>query len=200
MNAEFKRMMQLAGLTEIKINKPDNPSISLTPGEKYWVYFFQKWWDFEFKGKSDDALIFKTGTGTEFDLIKKSALKSNEIKPYLGPESKPTNNPKLTEITVNAPTQYYAIFNFTYGENFYYLVTLSKGKMIEKLNKAYKELTGKDRAPYTLQDMEEYSRHDGTPSDVYVSDDWATVTKNASIFKEESDTLSQYGTLKPYKD
>jgi len=100
---------------------------------------------------------------------------------------------ELDEIKVNPPTQYYAIFNYTYNnDNVYYLTTLSKATMIEKLNKAYKEFAI-GNPPYTIEDMEE-SHYDS-----YINDDWAIVTKNASRFKETFDGFSQYGTLKPYK-
>ena len=68
----------------------------------------------------------------------------------------------LAEIKINAPTQYYAIFNYTFNnDNVYYLITLSKEEMVKKLNKAYKELAV-GNPPYALQDMKEYYFPDGT--------------------------------------
>ena len=87
---------------------------------------------------------------------------------------------------------YYAYFNYTYNaDNTYYIIAYSKESMINKLNKAYKELTGESYTPYNLDNLDETYRikfgikfADGTLG-AYIHDDWAWVGDNKSEFNEQ---------------
>jgi len=90
---------------------------------------------------------------------------------------------------------YYAVFNhrYNYTHTPFYIITTSKKSMVDKLNKAYKELTGEDYTPYDLNDMEHPS------SNLYISDDWATVTDSKKEFDRYIDIYTNLHGAPPKK-
>ena len=89
----------------------------------------------------------------------------------------------IKEIQVSPPKTYYAIINTT-AKNVYYIITYSKESMLNKLNKAYKEITGESYVPYSLDDLDETHRitfADGVLG-TYIYDDWAWVSDNKNEF------------------
>ena len=80
---------------------------------------------------------------------------------------------------------YYAVFNW-YREPFY-IITHSPESMLNKLNKAFKELTGnRYRTPYELDDFNEERKG---MYKTYISDDWSTVTDDKNVFDREMSTF-----------
>jgi hypothetical protein len=72
---------------------------------------------------------------------------------------------------------YYAVINHLREP--FYIITYSSKSMLDKLNKAYKELTGENYIPYRLDDLDEEARG---YYNTYISDDWATVTDDKTEF------------------
>ena len=52
--------------------------------------------------------------------------------------------------------------------------------MVNKLNKTYLELTGEKEEPYSIEDLD-----DDRKLDHFISDDWADVTDNEQVFKND---------------
>lgn len=108
----------------------------------------------------------------------------------------------LNEIRVDPipPPKYYAVFNYLGEYNNgvpLYIITNTKERMIDKLNKSYKEFTGETNVPYSKDAMEEPASYMGEPMDVYISDDWATVTYDESIFKNELKRVADHLEKQP---
>lgn len=96
-------------------------------------------------------------------------------------------NEGLDDSTDGGVEKYYAVFNYLGDYNNgvpLYFTTNTKEEMVDKLNQAYKEFTGETYIPYSMRDMEEQTYGD-TPLETYISDDWATVTRIESVFKQE---------------
>jgi hypothetical protein len=60
--------------------------------------------------------------------------------------------------------------------------TDSKEDMLEKLNTLYQETVGDISSDYTMNDLD-----DSHYTSTYISDDWATVTKDVNVFNEYLD-------------
>ena len=91
---------------------------------------------------------------------------------------------------------YYALFNLLGDYNNgvpLYIITDTKEKMVDKLNKIYLELTGEKQAPYSIEDMEDQI-YMGKKLDHYISDDWASVTNNEQVFKNDIKHLKKTPT------
>jgi hypothetical protein len=93
-----------------------------------------------------------------------------------------TEMPKI----LNPIENYFAVINIY--KTPYYIITSTKEEMVDKLNKAYKELTGYDYVPYSINDLNDddigYINAMGEKVDTYISDDWADVSKNSEAFKK----------------
>lgn len=93
----------------------------------------------------------------------------------------------LKEAKVVPTKKYYAIFNrlgdYNDGVPFY-TITNTKEEMVNKLNKIYLELTGEKEAPYSIEDLED-KIYMGKKLDHFISDDWADVTDNEQVFKND---------------
>jgi len=108
---------------------------------------------------------------------------------------------KLTDLLkevsiVYGQTTYYAVFNYLGDYNNgipLYIITTSKKSMVDKLNKAYKELTGENYIPYDLNDMEHPF------IDHYINDDWATVTDSKKEFDRYIDLYTNLHGAPPKK-
>jgi hypothetical protein len=72
---------------------------------------------------------------------------------------------------------YYAVINHLREP--FYIIAYSPESMLNKLNKAYKELTGENYIPYKLDDLSEDAKE---YYETYISDDWATVTDDKNEF------------------
>lgn len=91
------------------------------------------------------------------------------------------------QLDENKLKKYYAVFNlhgdFNNGVPLY-IITDTKEEMVNKLNKIYLELTGEKQAPYSIEDMED-DVYMGKKLDHFISDDWASVTDNEQVFKND---------------
>jgi len=85
---------------------------------------------------------------------------------------------------------YYAVINHLREP--FYIIAYSPESMLNKLNKAYKELTGENYIPYKLDDLYDEHRfmHDNGILGTYISDDWATVTDDKDEFDEYINTFN----------
>ena len=89
----------------------------------------------------------------------------------------------LKEAKVVPTKKYYAVFNFLgdYNDGVpFYTITNTKEEMVNKLNKIYLELTGEKQAPYSIEDLD-----DNRKLDHFISDDWANITDNEQVFKND---------------
>jgi len=85
--------------------------------------------------------------------------------------------------------KFYAVFNYLGEANngtALYIITDSKEEIINLLNKSYRELTGENYTPYSMEDMENHIL------DTYISDDWAMVTHAESEFLEEIELTTTF--------
>lgn len=83
--------------------------------------------------------------------------------------------------------KYYAVYNLNGDFNNgvpLYIITDTKEEMVNKLNKKYLELTGEKKAPYSIDDMEDVV-YMGKKLDHFIADDWASVTNNKQVFKND---------------
>jgi len=87
-------------------------------------------------------------------------------------------------------TMYYAVINYN-NEPMYYLKTKTKEDMVNKLNSAFKDLTGTNYVPYTIEDMED-NIYMGKKMDHFISDDWASVTDNVKVFEKDFKASKNY--------
>ena len=107
----------------------------------------------------------------------------------------------LTEAEANR--KYYAIINTSNkytSKSPLYFSTDSKEDMISTLNKLYKEMTGKNNSPYTLDDINPYSKMNdfanmsNMGNSSYIDDGWVIVDDNESDHKAN---LKNYPNAKP---
>ena len=94
-----------------------------------------------------------------------------------------TEMPKI----LNPIGNYFAVINFY--ETPYYIITDTKEEMIDKLNKAYKEITGETYVPYSINDLNDndlgYLNALGQEVYTYISDDWSYVSNNRKTFEDD---------------
>ena len=107
----------------------------------------------------------------------------------------------LTEAEANR--KYYAIINTSNkytSKSPLYFSTDSKEDMISTLNKLYKEMTGKNNSPYTLDDINPYSKMNdfagmsNMAKYSYIDDGWVSVDDNEDGHKKN---LKDYPNAKP---
>jgi hypothetical protein len=107
----------------------------------------------------------------------------------------------LTEAEANR--KYYAIINTSNkytSKSPLYFSTDSKEDMISTLNKLYKEMTGKNDTPYTLDDINPYSKMNdfagmsNMGNSSYINDGWVSVDDNEADHKAN---LKDYPNAKP---
>ena len=125
---------------------------------------------------------------------KKKKMKKSELKQIIKEEIqkilKEGNVFPMWEEDASAP-KYYAIFNiyleFNNGKPLY-IIANTKEEMLNKLNKAYLEITGEKRAPYSLKDLNPITVN-GKVYPHFISDDWSMVTDNESVFKSDIENV-----------
>jgi hypothetical protein len=109
-------------------------------------------------------------------------------------ENKITKQSRLNEAT-EINKKYYAVYNILgdYGDGTPSTLTAdTKEDMLDKLNKTYLELTGEKRAPYSIEDFDDNNRmYMGKKLPHFISDDWASVTDDEQIFKQDIDNLKK---------
>jgi len=123
-------------------------------------------------------------------------MKTNQPKYIIYKGAKYERVNTLNEIKVDPvpPPKYYAVFNYLGEYNNgvpLYIITDTKERMIDKLNKSYKEITGFTNVPYSIDDM------DHPYIETYISDDWATVTYDESIFKKNLEIVKNHLNKEP---
>ena len=94
----------------------------------------------------------------------------------------------ITEMQVKNPTEnYFAVINIY--KTPYYITTATKEEMVDKLNKAYKELTGYTYVPYSIKDLNDNDiGHLNAMGEIayhYIGDDWSYVSRDLKAFKDD---------------
>ena len=120
-------------------------------------------------------------------------MKKSELQQIIKEEISKVLNENLS------PEKYYAIFNIYREYNNgapLSIIADSKEEMLNKLNKAYLEMTGEKRAPYSINDLEPIT-YNGKTFPHFINDDWSMVTDDESVFKDDIENIG--ATPKEYK-
>jgi hypothetical protein len=95
-------------------------------------------------------------------------------------------------VIFNPAENYFAVINIY--KTPYYIITATKEDMVTKLNRAYKELTGYNYVPYSINDLNDddigYLNAMGEIVHHYISDDWSYVSNDSKTFKEDMGHLN----------